>query len=441
MYEDNLSSILCISFAIVGSMINTTMVIGTQWGDEGKGKIVDFLSKDADYVVRFQGGNNAGHTINVNGEIYKLHIIPSGVIQGKIGIIGNGCVIDPEVLIEEINALEKRGINPRILISNRAHIIMPYHKILDGAAESYLGGKKIGTTKRGIGPCYSDKIARLGIRMSDLLDREQLKQRLDTILPIKQRLLEIYGVKEKLDGEEILDKYLSYGDRLKSFIVDTHITLNQAIKEGKNILFEGAQGVMLDVDFGTYPYTTSSHVISGGGSIGSGIPPSFINRVIGVMKAYTTRVGEGPMPTELKDDKGEYLRKHGNEFGTTTSRPRRCGWLDLVVVKHACILSGITELAVTKLDVLTGLDPIKICVRYSINDEETDVFPPYNVDRYNPIYEELPGWNNLPSKPKDFNDLPKEAREYLRFIEKYLGIPITIVSTGPSRRETIIVSR
>jgi len=417
------------------------MVIGTQWGDEGKGKIVDYLSRDADYVVRFQGGNNAGHTINVNGDIYKLHIIPSGVIQGKIGVIGNGCVVDPEVLIEEINALEERGIKPRVLISNRAHVIMPYHRLLDGAAESYLGGKKIGTTKRGIGPCYSDKIARLGIRMSDLLDREQLKQRLDVILPIKQSLLEVYGVKEKLNEKEILDRYIEYGSQLRSFIVDTHIILNQAIKEGRSILFEGAQGVMLDIDFGTYPYTTSSHVISGGGCIGTGVPPGFINRVIGVMKAYTTRVGEGPLLTELKNGIGRYLQEHGNEFGTTTSRPRRCGWLDLVVVKHACILSGLTEIAVTKLDVLTGLDPIKICVRYSIGGKETDVFPPYNVDKYVPIYKEFPGWDELPSKPKDFNDLPREARDYLKFIEDYLGIPINIVSTGPSRRETIVVSR
>ncbi|RLF42010.1 MAG: adenylosuccinate synthase [Thermoplasmata archaeon] len=421
--------------------MNTTMVIGTQWGDEGKGKIVDYLSRDADYVVRFQGGNNAGHTINVNGDIYKLHIIPSGVIQGKIGVIGNGCVVDPEVLIEEINALEERGIKPRVLISNRAHVIMPYHRLLDGAAESYLGGKKIGTTKRGIGPCYSDKIARLGIRMSDLLDREQLKQRLDVILPIKQSLLEVYGVKEKLNEKEILDRYIEYGSQLRSFIVDTHIILNQAIKEGRSILFEGAQGVMLDIDFGTYPYTTSSHVISGGGCIGTGVPPGFINRVIGVMKAYTTRVGEGPLLTELKNGIGRYLQEHGNEFGTTTSRPRRCGWLDLVVVKHACILSGLTEIAVTKLDVLTGLDPIKICVRYSIGGKETDVFPPYNVDKYVPIYKEFPGWDELPSKPKDFNDLPREARDYLKFIEDYLGIPINIVSTGPSRRETIVVSR
>ncbi|HEC89116.1 MAG TPA: adenylosuccinate synthase [Thermoplasmatales archaeon] len=421
--------------------MNTTMVIGTQWGDEGKGKIVDYLSRDADYVVRFQGGNNAGHTINVNGDIYKLHIIPSGVIQGKIGVIGNGCVVDPEVLIEEINALEERGIKPRVLISNRAHVIMPYHRLLDGAAESYLGGKKIGTTKRGIGPCYSDKIARLGIRMSDLLDREQLKQRLDVILPIKQSLLEVYGVKEKLNEKEILDRYIEYGSQLRSFIVDTHIILNQAIKEGRSILFEGAQGVMLDIDFGTYPYTTSSHVISGGGCIGTGVPPGFINRVIGVIKAYTTRVGEGPLLTELKNGIGRYLQEHGNEFGTTTSRPRRCGWLDLVVVKHACILSGLTEIAVTKLDVLTGLDPIKICVRYSIGGKETDVFPPYNVDKYVPIYKEFPGWDELPSKPKDFNDLPREARDYLKFIEDYLGIPINIVSTGPSRRETIVVSR
>ena len=421
--------------------MNISMVIGTQWGDEGKGKIVDYLSSYADYVVRFQGGNNAGHTINVNGEVYKLHIIPSGVIQGKTGVIGNGCVIDPEVLIDELNALKKRGVKPKLLISNRAHIIMPYHKLLDGVAEAYLGGKKIGTTRRGIGPCYSDKIARLGIRICDLLDRKQLQERLKLVLPIKQKLLEAYNVKEILDEREILDKYIRYGEQLKPFVADTHVIINKACKENKHILLEGAQGVMLDVDFGTYPYTTSSHVVSGGGSIGIGIPPSFIKKIIGVMKAYTTRVGEGPMPTELKDDVGKHLQVNGHEFGTTTSRPRRCGWLDLVAVKHACMLSGVTELAVTKLDVLTGLDSMKICVKYSIDETYTDIFPPSSdiVERCVPIYEELPGWNVL-TQPKKFDDLPVEAQNYLRFVEDYLGIPITIVSTGPGRRETFIVS-
>ncbi|HDM67386.1 MAG TPA: adenylosuccinate synthase [Thermoplasmatales archaeon] len=422
--------------------MTVNMVIGTQWGDEGKGKIVDYLAEGADYVVRFQGGNNAGHTINVNGETYKLHIIPSGVIQGKIGVIGNGCVLDPEVLLEELATLRGKGIEPKLLISNRVHIIMPYHKLLDGAAESYLGGKKIGTTKRGIGPCYSDKVARMGIRASDLIDRETLKGRLKLVLPIKQKLLDIYGVDEKLDEKEILEKYGEYGEKIKPLVADTHIILQKAVEENKNILLEGAQGVLLDVDFGTYPYTTSSHVVSGGGCIGTGIPPHYIKRVIGVVKAYTTRVGSGPMPTELEDEIGKYLREKGYEFGTTTSRPRRCGWLDLVAVKHSCMLSGVTEIAITKLDVLTGLSSLKVCISYKVDGEETTVFPSTSdiIERCKPVYKELPGWDSLPSNPSSIDDLPKEAQRYIEFIEEYLGIPVTIISVGPSRKETIILS-
>ncbi len=421
--------------------MSVTMVIGTQWGDEGKGKIVDYLAENADYVVRFQGGNNAGHTINVNGETYKLHIIPSGVIQGKIGVIGNGCVLDPENLLDEIKKLKERGINPKILISNRVNIIMPYHKLLDGAAESYLGNKKIGTTKRGIGPCYSDKIARMGIRASDLIDREILRDRLQLVLPIKQKLLEIYGLDVKLDEEEILDRYSKYGEEIRPFVTDTHIILQEAVKQEKNILLEGAQGVLLDVDFGTYPYTTSSHVIAGGGSIGTGLPPTSLKRIIGVVKAYTTRVGSGPMPTELKDKTGEYLREKGHEFGTTTSRPRRCGWLDLVAVKHSCRLSGVTDVAITKLDVLTGLKTIKVCVGYKIDGLETGVFPSTveALERCKPVYRELPGWSSLPSSSSSIEDLPIEARRYLELIEDYLEKPIKIISIGPSREETIII--
>jgi len=317
-----------------------TLVIGTQWGDEGKGKVVDYFSKDAHYVVRYQGGNNAGHTIKVEDEVYKLHLMPSGVIQGKTGVIGNGVVIDPEILIKEIDDLTKRGIRPKLLISDRANIIMPYHKLLDGAEEQYLGNKKIGTTKRGIGPCYSDKVARNGIRAVDLIDKEILSKKLDMILPIKQRLLDVYKIDKKLDKNEILKIYSNYGKRLNEFITTTHIELNKAIQQDKNILLEGAQGVMLDVDFGTYPYTTSSHVIAGGFSIGTGIRPKYVDEIVGIVKAYTTRVGEGPLPTELLDKDGEYLQEKGHEFGTTTSRPRRCGWLDFVVVKHACLISG-----------------------------------------------------------------------------------------------------
>ncbi|UCF49365.1 MAG: adenylosuccinate synthase [Thermoplasmatales archaeon] len=421
--------------------MTVNLVIGTQWGDEGKGKVVDYYSKDADYVVRYQGGNNAGHTIKVGQEVYKLHITPSGVIQGKIGIIGNGVVIDPEVLINEIDNLKSRGINPKILISDRANIIMPYHKILDGAEENLLGNKKIGTTKRGIGPCYSDKIARKGIRAIDITDKKTLSKKLDEILPAKQELFKVYKIKDKLDKEEILKKYSGFGKRLNDFVIQTHIELNKAINSGKNVLFEGAQGIMLDVDFGTYPYTTSSHTIAGGSLIGTGIGPHHIDEIIGIMKAYTTRVGEGPLPTELFDKNGKYLQSKGHEFGTTTSRPRRCGWLDLVVVKHSCLISGISKIAIMKLDVLDGLEKIKICIRYKINGKEIDYFPANIEDVKNckPVYKEFNGWEKIDGSSKKISDLPKEAREYLNFIEKELKIPFALVSIGPGRKETIEV--
>jgi len=416
-----------------------TLVIGTQWGDEGKGKIVDYFSKDADYVVRYHGGNNAGHTIKVGDEVYKLHLIPSGVIQGKTGIIGSGVVLDPEILINEINELTKRGIKPKLLISDRTNVIMPYHKLLDGAEEQYLGNKKIGTTKRGIGPCYSDKVARKGIRAIDLTDKKTLSKKLDHIIPIKQKILDVYKIDKKLDKKEILDAYSKYGEKLKDFIITTHVELNKAIKNGKNILLEGAQGTMLDVDYGTYPYTTSSHTIAGGSTIGAGIGPKYIDEIIGIVKAYTTRVGEGPLPTELLDKDGEYLQQKGHEFGTTTSRPRRCGWLDLVVLRHACMISGITKLAITKLDVLDSLKQVKICTHYQLNGKKIDYFPANieDVKQCKPIYKEFKGWDEIDKNSSKFSDLPKEAQEYLNFIEKELQVPIAVVSIGPGRRETI----
>ena len=421
--------------------MTVNLVVGTQWGDEGKGKVADYFSKDADYVVRYQGGNNAGHTIKVGKEVYKLHVVPSGVIQGKIGVIGNGVVIDPGVLINEIDNLKDRGINPKLLISDRANIIMPYHKILDGAEEQNLGNKKIGTTKRGIGPCYSDKIARKGIRAIDIINRDKLSKRLDDILPLKQKIFKIYNIQENLDKKEVLDKYAGFGTILKDFIVRTHIELNNAIKSGKNVLFEGAQGSMLDVDFGTYPYTTSSHVIAGGSTIGTGIGPHHINDIIGIMKAYTTRVGEGPLPTELFDKNGKHMQQKGHEFGTTTSRPRRCGWLDLVVVKHSCLLSNITKIAIMKLDVLDGLDNVKICIKYKLNREEIDYFPANIEDVQNckPIYKEFKGWKKIDGSSSKISDLPKEAQKYLKYIEKELKIPFALVSIGPGRKETIEV--
>jgi adenylosuccinate synthase len=421
--------------------MTVTLVIGTQWGDEGKGKVVDYYSKNADYVVRFHGGNNAGHTIKVGEEVYKLHVVPSGVIQGKTGIIGNGVVIDPEILLQEIDELIQRGKKPKLLISDRANIIMPYHKILDGAEEQYLGDKKIGTTKRGIGPCYSDKVARNGIRAVDLTEKETLRRLLTRILPLKQKMMDIYGIKNKLDEKEILETYITYGKRLQQYITTTHIELNKAIQDKKNILLEGAQGTMLDVEFGTYPYTTSSHTIAGGSTIGAGIGPRTIDEIIGIVKAYTTRVGEGPLPTELLDKTGEHLQQVGHEVGTTTSRPRRCGWLDLVVVKHSCLISGVTKLAITKLDVLNGLPEIKVCISYSLNGKKIDYFPARieDVAACKPIYKTFKGWMTMDQSSAKFSDLPTEAQAYLRFIEKETDVPITLVSIGPGRNETIEV--
>lgn len=421
--------------------MTVALIIGTQWGDEGKGKVVDYFSKDADYVVRFHGGNNAGHTIKVGEEVYKLHITPSGVIQGKTGVIGNGVVIDPEILIGEIENLTKRGIKPKLLISDRANIIMPYHKILDGAEEQLLGDKKIGTTKRGIGPCYSDKVSRNGIRAIDLTDKKTLNKLLERIIPVKQKIIDIYGIDHTINKEKILDVYSNYGQRLKDFITTTHIELNKAIQNGKDIIFEGAQGTMLDVDYGTYPYTTSSHTIAGGSTIGAGIGPKHIESIIGIVKAYTTRVGEGPLPTELFDKTGEYLQQKGHEFGTTTSRPRRCGWLDLVVLRHSTMISGVTQLAITKLDVLNGLKQVKICTKYQLNDRKIDFFPANieDVKKCKPIYKEFEGWEKIDKDAEKISDLPKEAQKYLKFIEKELQIPITLISIGPGRTETIEV--
>ncbi len=420
--------------------MSSTVVIGTQWGDEGKGKIVDYFAKDAEFVVRFQGGNNAGHTIVVDKEVYKLHIVPSGVIQGKKGVIGNGCVIDPLVLTDEIGMLEDRGVSLNLFISDRAHVIMPYHKLLDGAEERIRGSGKIGTTKRGIGPCYSDKIARRGIRIGDLLSEKRLRNRLQRILPSKKELFTIFQIDESLTEDEIVKEYLAIGKKLKPYVTDTSLMLHHAFQDQKKVLFEGAQGTMLDVDFGTYPFTTSSHVIAGGVCSGAGVGPNKIGSIIGIVKAYTTRVGEGPLPTELSDDVGHHLQEQGHEFGTTTSRPRRCGWLDLMVVKHACMLSGVTHLAITKLDVLNGLDKIKICTAYKLQGKKIDGFPSAieDVSDVKPVYKEFEGWNDF-EKPSSLSDLPKQAQSYLLFIESFLEIPIMVVSTGPKRDETFVI--
>ncbi len=420
------------------------VIIGTQWGDEGKGKVTDFYAEEADAIVRFQGGNNAGHTIMVGDKTFKLHLLPSGIIrEEKLSVIGNGVVIDPDVLLSEIDELRGMGIPANNLrISDRAHIIMPYHKMLDGAEESFRGEGKIGTTKRGIGPCYSDKIARLGIRMGDLLEPEKLREKLEFIIPLKQRILEAYGIDEQLQIEPIYAHLMEIAEKTAPLITDTSILLRNMLKEGKNLLLEGAQGTMLDVDHGTYPFTTSSNTTIGGAVTGTGLPASAIENVTGIVKAYTTRVGEGPFPTELNDEIGYHLGRAGKEFGTTTGRSRRCGWLDLVVVKHAVEASGITEIALTKIDVLTGLKELKICTAYNIDGRITDSFPADSTVTLTPVYKTLKGWDELDTKMLLKNgpaSLPKEMRGYMEFIEKYTGARISMVSVGPHREETIIL--
>lgn len=427
--------------------MSTTAIIGTQWGDEGKGKITDFYADNADIIARFQGGNNAGHTIIVKDEVYKFHLLPSGVVRGKTVVIGNGVVIDPEVLLSELEDIEKRGIKVDSLhISDRANVIMPYHKLLDGLQEqSKIEGEKIGTTKRGIGPTYSDKIGRHGIRMMDLVDTEILKKKLDVLVEQRQRMLQVYESDEEISNEEIYEKYRNYGKKLAKYVTDTSVLLNDAIDEGKDVLLEGAQGTMLDVDFGTYPFTTSSHTVAGGACIGLGIGPKKIDRVVGVIKAYTTRVGEGPLPTELTDETGDHLRNRGGEFGTTTGRPRRCGWLDLVVVKHACRLNALDAVVITKIDVLNGLENIKVCKAYDFDGKELADFPA-NLEvlaKCKPVYDELSGWTDFSKEEgiemakEGYDALPKEMKSYCVYIQASLKTPIEIVSIGPGREQTV----
>ena len=415
------------------------ILIGLQWGDEGKGKITDFYASRADCVVRFQGGNNAGHTVIVNGKKYKFHLMPSGVIQGKEVVIGNGVVLDPSVLLEEIDMLRREGIEPSLRISDRTNVIMPYHRILDGAEENLLGDKKIGTTGRGIGPCYADKISRFGIRMGDLIDEQALREKLERVVPIKQAMIDAFNAREKLNAEKIFREYAEYGRRLKKYVTDTTLYVNSLLDEDKTVLFEGAQGCMLDIDFGTYPYTTSSHPVAGGASIGTGVGPKRFDKVVGVLKAYTTRVGEGPMPTELKDAVGDHLVEKGKEYGTTTGRKRRCGWLDLVAARYACRINYVDEIAITKLDVLDGLKKVKLCKIYECDGEEIDNFPSSLpiLSRCKPVYEEMDGWEKTEGI-KNYDELPEQAKDYLNAISEWLDVPINIISTGPSREETIM---
>ena len=423
--------------------MSTYVVVGLQYGDEGKGKITDVLSAKSDYVVRYQGGNNAGHTVYVGDEKFVLHLLPSGVLQckGKC-IIANGVVVDPKAFVTEIEKLEqKRGRTDHIFISRRAHVIMPYHILLDTYREEEQGGVQIGTTKKGIGPCYEDKIARVGIRMIDLLNPEILREKIEKNLKIKNALFEKYFEKPILDVESIYHEYLKIGERLKERIVDTELELNEAIKDGKNILFEGAQALMLDIDFGTYPYVTSSSPSTGGVCAGAGVPPTALENLIGVAKAYTTRVGNGPFPTELNSELGEKIRQVGGEFGATTGRPRRTGWLDLVSLKHACMINGINNLVITKLDVLTGLETLKIATKYKTEDGKIiDYFTSSTTKlyQYEAVYEELKGWREDITMARSYDELPENARKYIEFIEEYLGINVCLVSVGPERNQNII---
>lgn len=423
--------------------MSSVVVVGTQWGDEGKGKITDYLSEDAEVVARYQGGNNAGHTIVFDNTTYKLHLIPSGIFfNDKTAVLGNGMVIDPKAFVEELAYLKDRHINTdNLRISNRAHIILPYHIKLDILQEEEKGANKIGTTKKGIGPAYMDKAARTGIRVVDLLDKDVFKRKLEENLLEKNRLFEkLYDV-DPLQVDDILDEYYAYGEQMRQYVTDTSVVLNDALDAGRRVLFEGAQGVMLDIDQGTYPFVTSSNPIAGGVTIGSGVGPSKIKQVVGVTKAYTTRVGDGPFPTELNDEVGEAIREVGKEYGTTTGRARRVGWFDSVVVRHARRVSGITDLSLNCLDVLTGIETLKICTAYRYQGEVIEEFPASLdvLSQCEPVYEEMPGWTEDITQVKSLHELPDNARHYLERISQLTEVPLSIFSVGPDRNQTITI--
>ena len=421
----------------------TAMVLGTQWGDEGKGKIVDYLAQKADVVIRSQGGNNAGHTVVADGQSFALRLLPSGILfSEKTCIIGNGVVVNPEVLLEEIDGMVKKGVAiSKLEVSTRAHVIMPYHIRIDEEDEKLRGDDKIGTTKNGIGPCYADKINRVGIRIGDLMDRDVFYQKLKTNLELKNRLFATYYNCEGFEFEEIFTKYTALAERIRPYVKDTEYSANQYIKEGKKVLFEGAQATMLDLDHGTYPFVTSSNPTAGGACVGSGVGPRMMSNIIGVVKAYTTRVGAGPFPAEQSNKIGEYLRETGHEFGTVTGRSRRCGWFDSVVVRYAAMLNSLDYLAITRLDILDGLDTINICKGYMYKGIELKEYPEsLNVlQDVEPVYEELPGWKTDISGCKSYDELPENARYYVERISQLVGVPLGIVSVGPDRSQTIVL--
>lgn len=419
------------------------IVIGAQWGDEGKGKMTDYLAEDADVVVRFQGGNNAGHTVVVGDKEYKLRLIPSGILyDDKTNVIGNGVVVDPKALFEEIEYLEGVGVKitpEKLIISDRAHLIMPYHKVLDKLKEKARGKNDIGTTGRGIGPCYTDKFERCGIRVCDLMHEDVFREKLEQNIEAKNAYITKVLGGEPLNYEEILKEYLELAKKLRPFVADTSVKVYDAIKADKTVLFEGAQGMLLDIDYGTYPYVTSSNTTAGGVAAGSGIGPRMITNAVGIAKAYTTRVGKGPFPTELDNEIGEWIREKGHEYGVNTGRSRRCGWLDLVILKTSVRVSGLTSLAVTKIDTLAGLDKIKVCVGYKFNGEIIDYFPASLEDLAlcKPVYEEFDGWDDSVAEARSYDELPENAKKYIERIEEFTDTRVSIVSVGPKRDQTM----
>ncbi|AAZ57045.1 adenylosuccinate synthase [Thermobifida fusca] len=416
-------------------------LVGAQWGDEGKGKATDLVGDRVDYVVRYQGGNNAGHTVVIGDQEYALHLLPSGILTpGVIPVIANGVVIDPAVLFEELDALTARGVDvSRLLISANAHLIMPYHRALDKVSERFLGKGRIGTTGRGIGPTYADKTARAGVRVQDMFDPKILRKKLELALNDKNQILTKVYNRRALEVDRILDEYLGYAEKIRPYVVDTSLVLNRALDEGKTVFLEGSQGTLLDIDHGTYPFVTSSSPTAGGACSGSGIGPTRITKVIGILKAYTTRVGSGPFPTELEDEWGEWLRSRGHEYGTTTGRNRRCGWFDAPIARYATRINGITDFFLTKLDVLSGLERIPVCVAYDIDGVRHDEIPMTQTEFHHatPIYEYLDGWNEDISQARSFDDLPKNAQAYVRAIEEMSGAPISAIGVGPGREQTL----
>jgi adenylosuccinate synthase len=418
------------------------VLLGAQWGDEGKGKATDILGDRVDYVVRYQGGNNAGHTVVIGDQKYALHLLPSGILSPNvIPVIGNGVVIDPAVLLEEIAGLNERGIDTsKLVISTNAHLITPYHRTIDKVSERFLGKAKIGTTGRGIGPAYADKISRIGIRIQDLFNQSILEKKIEGALRDKNQVLTKVFNRKEMETQEILEEYLSYAEILRPYIADTALLLNKVLDAGKTVLLEGSQGTLLDVDHGTYPFVTSSNPTAGGACTGSGIGPTKIDRVIGIVKAYTTRVGSGPFPTELENEDGEKLRTIGHEYGTTTGRNRRCGWYDAPIARFAVRINGLTDFFLTKLDVLTGWEKIPVCVAYEIDGKRVEEVPASQTDFHHatPIYEYLPGWSEDISTARSISELPKNARDYITFLEEISGAPMSAIGVGPGRDETIV---